>query len=326
MSSVAAENNCDRMLEARELTVNYGTFTAVDRVSIHARAGEVLGLLGPNGAGKTSVIRALTTIVPVAGGTATINGHALTDAVGVRSSIGVLPESNGYPPAQTASSYLRFYGQLFGLPRATAEQRAERLLRQFGLGDSRNRIATFSRGMRQRLGLARALINDPAVLFLDEPTLGLDPAGKEEILQHLTRAAVEEGICVVLCTHLLDEVERVCDRVAIMHKARIVVEGTVHEVVAAADIPGYGTIRVAPADWIAAEIALRASPAAGSLHFDNTRPGDLDIRLATTDGGRMDILRLLLDAGIEPRSFDLQGARLSEAFLALTGAPQEAGR
>lgn len=314
----------DRVLVTDELSVTYGDFVAVDEVSLHADAGEILGLLGPNGAGKTSVIRALTTIVPVAGGTAIVNGHDLTDAVAVRASIGVLPESNGYPGAQTGRSYLRFYGQLFGLSIAESDARADRLLRQLGLGENHNRISTYSRGMRQRLGLGRALINNPKVLFLDEPTLGLDPAGKEEILAHLTKSAVEEGTCVILCSHLLDEVERVCDRVAIMHNARIVAEGAVEEVITASGIAGHGKIRVAPEDVGRAEMALRASPSAASLRFDNTRPGDIEVELATGNGARSDILRLLLDAGVEPRSFDLQGARLSNAFLALTGANKEA--
>lgn len=330
MTAVPTENtSTDRqapgdsaVLETHELTVSYGSFTAVDRVSLRVGRGEIYGLLGPNGAGKTSVIRALTTIVP-ASGSAAIAGYRLTDQARIRSVIGVLPESNGYPGAQTGRSYLRFYGQLFGLDRREADNRADRLLRQLGLGDNHSRIATYSRGMRQRLGLARALVNEPAVLFLDEPTLGLDPAGKEDIMAHLTRIAVEDGTCVVLCSHLLDEVERVCDRVAIMHRGRIVTDGTVDEVIASAGVAGYGKVRVSPEQVGAADEALRDSPAAVSIRFDNTRPGDLAIRLGTAAGARSELLRRLLDAGIEVRAFDLQGARLSDAFLALTEASRQ---
>jgi len=201
-----------------------------------------------------------------------IAGHPLTDPVAVRSSIGVLPESNGYPSAQTARSYLRFYGQLFGIDAATADDRSEQLLDQLGLGGNNNRISTYSRGMRQRLGLARALINQPAVLFLDE--------------------------------------------------GRIVAAGTVDEVIATSGIAGHAKIRVSPRAVGAADIALQTAAAANTIRFDNTRPGDLDIELSTDPGSRGDILRRLLDAGIEPRSFDLEGARLSDAFLALTGAPR----
>lgn len=304
-----------------ELSVAYGGFTAVDRMSIGVEPGEIYGLLGPNGAGKTSAIRALTTIVPPAGGTATVAGHPLTDPVPLRASIGVLPESNGYPSGQTAHSYLRFYGRLFGLATSEATDRADRLLDQLGLGQNRDRIATFSRGMRQRLGLARALISEPSVLFLDEPTLGLDPAGKQEILAHLTRTAVEDGTCVILCSHLLDEVERVCDRVAIMHAGRLVARGTVDDVIRASGIAGFGTIRVAPHDVVAAEAILRESPITGRVRFDNTRPGDLEVELGPRLPGQAHVIGLLLDAGIEPLAYDMQGVRLSDAFLALTGTP-----
>ena len=305
-------------LECTDLVVEYGTVTAVDRVSITVAPGEVFGLLGPNGAGKTSIIRALTTIVPIARGAARVNGHDLSDAIAVRSSIGVLPESNGYPCSQTARSYLRFYAQLFGIGREEAARRAEALLAQLGLAERRDRIANFSRGMRQRLGLCRALINEPAVLFLDEPTLGLDPAGKEEILAHLATRAANEGTAVVLCSHLLDEVERVCDRVAIMDHGRVVAGGTVDEVIAGAGISGRGRVRVAPPDLAATSTLLSNSPAITSLTFDNSRPGDVIVELARIDGASSVVLRDLLDAGIELRSFDLHGTRLSDAFLKLT--------
>lgn len=307
-------------LETDDLTVKYGDFTAADRISIRVARGEIYGLLGPNGAGKTSVIRALTTIVPAASGSASIDGAPLSDPGAVRSAIGVLPESNGYPGAQTGGSYLRFYGQLFGLTRYEADDRSEQLLHQFGLGDAFGQISTYSRGMRQRLGLARALINRPAVLFLDEPTLGLDPAGREDIMKHITRSAVDEGTCIVLCSHLLDEVERVCDRVAIMDRSRIIAEGPVSEVIAVSEVAGHGRIRVPPSEIPTAEAALRASPAAAAIAFDNKRPGYIDILLDPSDDTGSQVLRTVLDAGVQILAFDIQGVRLSDAFLALTGA------
>ncbi len=305
-------------VRCRDLTVRYGSFTAVDAVSLDAAPGEIVGLLGPNGAGKTSVIRALTTIVRPAAGSAEVAGHPVSSAQAVRSLIGVLPESNGYPGAQTARSYLGFYGQLFGQARGEALDRADGLLDRMGLAGIERPIGTFSRGMRQRLGLARALVNDPQVLFLDEPTLGLDPGGQEDILAELTRSAVEDGTCVVVSSHLLDEVERVCDRVAVMDRGRVVAAGTVAEVVTASGVAGFGTVRVAPEEVATAEAALRSVPTVSGVEFDNARPGDIRVRLEQDDLGARRVLAALLDAAVAPRAFDLHGARLSDAFLALT--------
>lgn len=165
------------------------------------------------------MVRAITTIVPASSGSIVVNGHDLSHPVAIRRSIGVLPESNGYPGVQSASDYLRFYAELFGMDSKEARHQADRRLRELGLSGNQQRIGTYSRGMRQRLGLARALINRPAVLPLDEPTLGLDPAGREDLLRQLARTTVDEGACVILCSHQLDEVQRVCDRVAIIGSA-----------------------------------------------------------------------------------------------------------
>lgn len=317
----------DAVVQCRDLTVRYGSVIAADGVCLDAARGEIVGLLGPNGAGKTSVIRTLTTIVAPTSGTARVGGHDISDAARVRSVIGVLPESNGYPSSRSAFAYLRFYGELFGLTRAEAGRRAARQLQRLGLANNRDPIGTYSRGMRQRLGLARAMINEPAVLFLDEPTLGLDPAGQEELLGHLTAAAVEEDTCVVLCSHLLDEVERVCDRVEIMHDARVVASGTVAQVVAASGVAGRGRLRINPDDVVAADAALSTAGVARSVRFDNTRPGDLDIELDATDdpGVPARLLGALLAAGVVPRSFDLLGARLGDAFRALTASGGRSG-
>ena len=307
-------------LSCRDLTVSYGDHVAADSVSFEVRRGEIFGLLGPNGAGKTSVIRALTTILEPRSGSATIGGIDLDHEADVRRLIGVLPESNGYPGAQTGRGYLRFYGQLFGLSRAEADDRAARLLTQLGLGGTKQRIATYSRGMRQRLGLCRSLINEPTVLFLDEPTLGLDPAGKEEIIAHLTEVAVDRGTAVVLCTHLLDEVERVCDRVAILDRGRVVASGTVDEVVDSANLAGTARLRLASTtDVVAAQRVLSTNKAVITVVHDNTRPGDLDLGLAANvSRPSNEVLGALVAADLEVRAFDRQSGSLNDAFLALT--------
>jgi ABC-2 type transport system ATP-binding protein len=307
-------------LECRGLTVTYGNLVAVDHVDLHVAAGEVFGLLGPNGAGKTSVIRALTTILAPAGGTATVAGADLSDQRAIRNRIGVLPESSGYPPAQTGRSYLRFYGELYGLSPAESDERARQLLDQLGLGDVTKRISHYSRGMRQRLGLCRALVNRPEVLFLDEPTLGLDPAGKEDVVRHLADIAVQDGTSVVLCTHLLDEVERVCDRVAIMADGRLLTTGTVDEVIESAAVSRRSRLRVHADEIAAAHDVLKHLDAVDTVEFDNARPGDLDLHLAANGSSPASsaVLTAILAADIEVRSFETERATLNDAFLSLT--------
>lgn len=299
--------------------VRYGELTAVDRVSFEAEPGAVVGLLGPNGAGKTSVIRALTTVIEPASGWATVAGAAISEPLAVRHRIGVLPESSGYPGSRSAWEYLRFHGRLFGLDRQEAGRRATRLLGELGLGErAGSRIGTFSRGMRQRLGIARALINEPTVLFLDEPTLGLDPAGKEDILAHVRSAARERGATVLVSSHLLDEVERVCDRVVIMHLGKVAASGTVGDVVRQAGVAGEVRVLVETTQQAAATAALDG--VAGVRGVQATDRGELLVGLAAPLGDDNAILRSLVNAQVAVRGFEVAGGRLGDAFFALTGA------
>ncbi len=172
-------------VEARGVEKRYGSLVAVADLSFEAAEGEILGVLGPNGAGKTTAIRVLTTILAPTRGTFAVAGVPHTRAAEIRRRIGVLPESAGYPEHQTGEEYLRYHARLYGRSRAGARAVAAALLDEVGLADrARSLISTYSRGMRQRLGIARALVNEPQVVFLDEPTLGLDPAGQRQMLAH----------------------------------------------------------------------------------------------------------------------------------------------
>ena len=196
----------------------------------------------------------------------------------------MLPESAGYPEHQTGEEYLRYHARLYGRSRAGARAVAAVLLDEVGLADrSRSLISTYSRGMRQRLGIARALVNEPQVVFLDEPTLGLDPAGQRQMLAIVRRIAEERGATVLLSTHLLAEVEETCSRVLILNRARAVALGTVAEVAARAAAPRAARLSIPAADK---ERALRALAAA-------------DVTILGSE---------------------LEGARLSDAFLAMTEA------
>jgi len=222
-------------IEATGLSKRYGARNALDGLTFAAEPGEVIGLLGPNGAGKTTTIRLLTTILEPSSGTFTVAGEPGDRPHRIRQRIGVLPESGGYPARQTGAEYLRYAARLFGRSRRDARSAADRLLDDVGLGDrAGTRISAYSRGMKQRLGIARALVNDPSVVFLDEPTLGLDPAGQREILATIGEIAGRRGATVVLSTHTLTEVEQVCGSVLILDHGRLRAAGPLADVVAGA--------------------------------------------------------------------------------------------
>ncbi len=206
-------------LEVNGISKSYGSFEALHELSFEVGAGEILGLLGPNGAGKTTAIRVLTTIYPPTRGVFSLNGIPCTQPEKIRGLIGVLPESSGYPLYLTGEEYLVFYGRLFGRSRSEARRKAGKLLSMVGLLErAGSRISTYSRGMRQRLGIARALVNDPKVLFLDEPTLGFDPKGQREVLDVIRDITRQGGASVIISTHFLEAVEHVCSRVIILNK------------------------------------------------------------------------------------------------------------
>ena len=311
-------------VEARGLQKAYGNVVAVAELSFTARAGEVVGLLGPNGAGKTTAIRVLTTILAPTAGSFSVAGVPHTRPADIRRRVGVLPESAGYPEQQTAAEFLRYHARLFGHSRASAATTAGALLEQVGLAERQDsRIATYSRGMRQRLGIARALVNDPQVVFFDEPTLGLDPAGQRQVLQLVDGIARERGATVVLSTHFLAEVEDTCSRVLILNRGRVVAEGSVAEVTRRAAAPRRARFRVP------AELRDRALEVlAQSPGFTQAQPldGRPDWVAATLqDPGGIpaaqvsEAVRALAGAEIPVMAFELEGTRLSDAFLEMTG-------
>jgi ABC-2 type transport system ATP-binding protein len=308
-------------VETRALGKSYGSRTALEDISFAVQPGEVLGVLGPNGAGKTTAIRILTTILEPSRGSFSVSGVPHTRPAEIRRLVGVLPESAGYPVRETGLEYLRYFARLFGHGRTSASSLAPRLLEQVGLGDrGHSLIASYSRGMRQRLGIARALVNDPQVIFLDEPTLGLDPAGQRQVLGLVRRITTERGATVLLSTHLLAEVEEVCSRVIILNRGRLAAEGTVADVARRAAAPRSARLRVG-AEYVASARAALAN-AAGVERVEQA-DGQLGSLVARLNGsgnglGMNDALRALADAQVPVLAFELEGARLSDAFLAMT--------
>lgn len=201
---------------------------ALRRVSLHAERGEIFGLLGPNGAGKTTLIKILLGVISGSGGTASVLGFP-AGSIAARRKIGYLPESLRIDRHHTARSALRFYGRMSGLDSETIRRRSEELLRMVGLeGRDRESVRRFSKGMYQRLGLAQALLHDPDLLILDEPTDGLDPVGRNEV-RRLLLTLKSRGKTIFLNSHILQEVELVCDRVAVMAEGQVRGIGTIEE-------------------------------------------------------------------------------------------------
>jgi ABC-2 type transport system ATP-binding protein len=215
------------MIETRGLTKNFGDFTAVDAVDLSVPEGEVLALLGPNGAGKTTTVRMLASILKPTGGWARVAGYdTMRDARVVRHIVGLLTEFPGLYLRMRGLNYLDFFGQLQGLSPAERAERSEFLLKRFELWEARDqRTGEYSKGMRQKLALVRAMFHDPQVLFLDEPTSAMDPHSAK-----LVRDAIldlrRDRRTIVLCTHNLSEAEMLADRIAIIRRGRIVAQGT----------------------------------------------------------------------------------------------------
>ena len=311
-------------VEATGLTRTYGAVTAVDGLTFELEEGRVLGVLGPNGAGKTTAIRMLTTILPPSSGRFAVAGIPDGSEREIRRRIGVLPESAGYPARESGEEYLAYHARLHGRPAAEAVAAARRLLADVGLADRESAlIHTYSRGMRQRLGIARALVNDPAVVFLDEPTLGLDPQGQRDVLHMVRRLAGERGVTVLLSTHLLDEVEQVCTDVLILNHGKVAALGPVAAVVSRAAAPRSARLRTGPDRVEEAVTRLAAVHAVSAARAADGRPGEVTIELSAelpAPAAAAVVLATLVEAGVPVAEFTLEGGRLSDAFLEVVSA------
>jgi ABC-2 type transport system ATP-binding protein len=215
----------------RGLSKAFGELLAVHDLSFDVHPGEVFGFVGHNGAGKTTTIRTLLGLLRPSSGSASVLGYDIArDSIAIRRLSGFLPGDYALPREMTARRFLRYIGAMFGLSGRPIERRIGELLERFDLSSvADKKLAEFSSGMAQKIGLAQALLNDPRVLLLDEPTSGLDPLGRHDFLEFITQLAAERGVTVLFSTHILTDIERVCERVAILHRGRLIATGTLAE-------------------------------------------------------------------------------------------------
>ncbi|GLX95690.1 ABC transporter ATP-binding protein [Herbidospora sp. NBRC 101105] len=225
------------ILATEALTKRYPRVTALDRLTVEVGAG-VTGLVGANGAGKSTLIKILLGLVPASEGSARVLGlDPVTQGQEIRRSVGYMPEHDCLPPDQSATEFIVHMARMSGLPRIAARERAADTLRHVGLQEERYRpIGGYSTGMKQRVKLAQALVHDPKVIFLDEPTNGLDPQGRDEMLRLVHRIGTEFGISVLVCSHLLGELERICDHVIVIDAGRLLRSSAIGELTQASQV------------------------------------------------------------------------------------------
>lgn len=220
------------MIKTKDTTKTYKNgFTAVNNLNLHVEKGDMFGFLGPNGAGKTTTIRMLTGLLTPTSGSVYVDGMNVAERpVEVKRVIGVVPESHGYYYWMNPMEYLIYFAALFGVPKDEANKRANDLLDKVGLSEKKKvPIGQFSRGMKQRLGIAKSLVNNPKVIFLDEPTLGLDPIGQKEVQNLILDINKAQDITVFITSHLLKDIEALCNKVCIVQKGKMIEQGSIED-------------------------------------------------------------------------------------------------
>ncbi len=301
-------------IQVDKLTKKFGDFTAVDAVSFDIKKGEIFGLLGPNGAGKTTTISMLSTLLKPTSGKALVNGIDIEgDQDGVRKSIGIVFQDQSLDEELTAWENMDFHGRLYRIPKNVREERTTELLHLVELHDRKDSLVkTFSGGMRRRLEIARGLLHEPAVLFLDEPTLGLDPQTRNHLWDYIHTLNKTKGITIILTTHYMDEADRLCDRIAIIDKGTIIAMDTPEEL--KKHVGGDVVTVLSPdSERIAAEIS------APWISGADQHNGQVTIRLESAEKHIAELIGLFGKNGYEISSVSLRKPTLEDAFLYYTG-------
>jgi ABC-2 type transport system ATP-binding protein len=304
-------------IEVTKLKKQFGDFVAVNEISFVVHSGEIFGLLGPNGAGKTTLIRMMTTLAPPSSGVAIVAGHnVVTDSDGVRHAIGVIPQALTSDPELTARENIMIHAKLYGLTRAERAEAIPRLLDAVGLSEFGDKlVGSFSGGMRRRLEIARGLVHSPKILFLDEPTTGLDPVSRTAVWEMINKLKEAAGLTILLTTHYMDEADRLCDRIAIVDHGNLVALDTPTKL--KDSVPGTDIVEAEfdspPANW---DIALEKLDGVTSV-----KSSDGVTRIASSSGPLTvgELMNLARDRRVNVRRVSVQGTTLDDVFLYYTG-------
>ena len=304
-------------VEVQNLSKRFGDFTAVDALNFSVGHGEIFGLLGPNGAGKSTLIRMLTTLVPPTSGTALVNGFDIgREPYEVRQSIGVIPQAMTSDLELSAVENLSIFAKLYGIPREKRRRTIHQLLEEVDLTQWADKpVKMFSGGMRRRLEIARGLVNEPKIFFLDEPTTGLDPVSRVAVWNMLARLKRERDLTILVTTHYMDEADKLCDRVAIVDHGKLAALDSPLKL--KASIPGKNILEVsfsgAPGDW---GERLRQLPDVAEVKVDENV-----FRISSNNGPRttVELLEAARGANVTVASLSVQSTTLDDVFVHYTG-------
>lgn len=304
-------------IEVKNLTKRFGDFIAVNHLNFAVEEGEIFGLLGPNGAGKSTLIRMLTTLVPPTEGTATINGFDIVNnANQVRQSIGVIPQAMTSDLDLSAEENMTIFAKLYGIPRERRRKTIDGLLRAVDLEQWADKpVKFFSGGMRRRLEIARGLVHEPKLFFLDEPTTGLDPVSRVAVWEMLARLKQERALTILVTTHYMDEADKLCDRIAIVDHGNLVALDSPLKL--KASIPGKNILEAGfsaiPPGWL--DVLKRLPDVADVKAVESV------FRISSHNGPRttMALLEAVRQAGVQLTSLSVQSTTLDDVFVHYTG-------
>ncbi|MCW4022087.1 MAG: ABC transporter ATP-binding protein [archaeon] len=311
-------------IEVENLTKKFGSFVAVNHLNFSIREGEVFGLLGPNGAGKTTTVRMLAGLISSSEGSAKVKGYVInSDSLKVRETVGILTENPSLYEKLTAYENMDFFAQAYGLTESVQKtQRIQEMLQFFGLWERRNdKVATFSKGMKQKLAIARALVHKPSIIFLDEPTSGLDPESSKEVRDLIGKLSHHEKSTILLCTHHLEDAEKLCSRVMIINKGTSVIVGTPDEL--RNKISGTPTVEIT-LESVSPKLVEATKQVSGVKQVTiDEESHKITVTVDDTQSGTPKIVKNLVESGGLILGVKVVRASLEEAYLKLIKEEQK---